>query len=135
MEILTMPNNLSKLTIEVRPDINERDPFLAAKSALAANLEKQLLSAKAMVEGKPCPEVKRKWYLRVPDGTIRFRLRVGSSVMDFGDGKTDITVQDEKGLPKAIETVIAALRDGELDDPIRKVIAERKPRSKRKAAA
>jgi hypothetical protein len=120
--------NLSKLTLAPRPVAVKSDPFSAAKAALLKNLERQLTSARAMIDGKPCPEVKRKWYLRDGDGKVRLRMRVGPYVLDMGNGMTDIVVGDDKALPKSIETVVAAVKGGELDEPIRQVLGRRKPR-------
>jgi hypothetical protein len=120
--------NLSKLTLAPRPVPLKSDPFSAAKAALLKNLERQLTSAKAMIDGKPCPEVKRKWYLRDGDGKVRLRMRVGPYVLDMGNGMTDIVVGDDKALPKSIETVVAAVKGGELDEQIRQALSRRKPR-------
>jgi hypothetical protein len=120
--------NLSKLTLAPRPVAVKSDPFSAAKAALIKNLERQLTSARAMIDGKPCPEVKRKWYLRDGDGKVRLRMRVGPYVLDMGNGMTDIVVGDDKALPKSIETVAAAVKGGELDEQIRQALSRRKPR-------
>ena len=120
--------NLSKLTLAPRPIAVKSDPFSAAKAALLKNLERQLTSAKAMIDGKPCPEVKRKWYLRDGDGKVRLRMRVGPYVLDMGNGMTDIVVGDDKALPKSIETVVAAVKGGELDEQIKQSLSRRKPR-------
>jgi hypothetical protein len=120
--------NLSKLTLAPRPVAVKSDPFSAAKAALLKNLERQLTSAKAMIDGKPCPEVKRKWYLRDGDGKVRLRMRVGPYVLDMGNGMTDIVVGDDKALPKSIETVVAAVKGGELDEQIKQALSRRKPR-------
>jgi hypothetical protein len=120
--------NLSKLTLAPRPTAVKSDPFSAAKAALLKNLERQLTSAKAMIDGKPCPEVKRKWYLRDGDGKVRLRMRVGPYVLDMGNGMTDIVVGDDKALPKSIETVVAAVKGGELDEQIKQALSRRKPR-------
>ena len=121
--------NLSKLVLAERPVPIKSDPFETAKAKLLKNLNLQLTSAKAMLDGKPCPEVKRKWYVRDADGKVRLRLRVGPSVLDLGDGMTDIVAGDDKALPKTIETVVAAVKGGELDEQIRKAIESRKPRA------
>jgi hypothetical protein len=120
--------NLSKLTLAPRPVAVKSDPFSAAKAALLKNLERQLTSARAMLDGKPCPEVKRKWYLRDGDGKVRLRMRVGPYVLDMGNGMTDIVVSEDKALPKSIETVVAAVKGGELDEQIKQALSRRKPR-------
>jgi hypothetical protein len=120
--------NLSKLTLAPKPVAVKSDPFSAAKAALLKNLERQLTAAKAMIDGKPCPEVKRKWYLRDGDGRVRLRMRVGPYVLDMGNGMTDIVVGDDKALPKSIETVVAAVKGGELDEQIKQALSRRKPR-------
>ncbi len=120
--------NLSKLVLAPRPAPVKSDPFEAAKAKLLKNLDRQLTSARAMLDGKPCPEVKRKWYTRDAEGKVRLRLRVGASVLDLGDGMTDIVAGDDKTLPKTIETVAAAVNSGELDEQIRKAITTSKPR-------
>lgn len=125
-------SNLSKLALAPRPVVLKSDPFEIAKAKLLKNLDGQLSSAKAMLEGKPCPEVKRKWYLRDADGKVRLRLRVGPSVLDLGNGMTDIVAGDYKALPKTIETVVAAVKGGELDEHIRTALSQRKSRNTKK---
>ena len=120
--------NLSKLTLAPKPVAVKSDPFSAAKAALIKNLERQLAAARAMIDGKPCPEVKRKWYIRDGDGKVRLRMRVGPYVLDMGNGMTDIVVGDDKALPKSIEMVFAAVKGGELDEQIRQALSRRKPR-------
>lgn len=119
---------LSKLTLAPRPVPVKSDPFAAAKAALLANLERQLTSARAMLDGTPCPDVKRKWYFRDADSKVRLRMRVGAHTLVIGDGLTDIVAGEDKALPKTIETVIAAVKAGELDEPIRNALSIRKPR-------
>ena len=55
-------------------------------------------------------------------------MRVGPYVLDMGNGMTDIVVGDDKALPKSIETVVAAVKGGELDEQIKQALDKRKPR-------
>ena len=41
---------------------------------------------------------------------------------------TDIVVGDDKALPKSIETVVAAVKGGELDEQIKQALSRRKAR-------
>lgn len=125
-------SNLFKLALALRPAPIKSDPFEAAKAKLLKNLNGQLTSARAMLDGKPFPEVKRKWYLRDAEGKVRLRLRVGPSVLDLGNGMTDIVADDDKALPKTIETVVAAVKGGELDEQIRTALSRRNSRNAKK---
>jgi hypothetical protein len=46
----------------------------------------------------------------------------------MGNGMTDIVVGEDKALPKSVETIVAAVKGGELDEQIRQALSRRKRR-------
>lgn len=68
--------------------------------------EKQLVTSQRPV---------RKWWWTNQHGALMLSLRDGNRIIDLGDGETAIEVGSLQDLPKAIETVRAAIVDGELD--------------------
>lgn len=135
---------LSKLNLEKQDKAVERNPFERAKSKLLENMHKQLKAAEAMINGqtflierlafvtgedgiKSKQLVKRplkKWYWRDVNGLVRFALRVRNKRLELTAGKTDIVVGDDKDLPVAIKLAMEAVKAGELDKQINKLIGK-----------
>lgn len=135
---------LSKLNLEKQDKAVERNPFERAKSKLLDNMHKQLKAAEAMINGqtflverlafvtgedgiKSKQLVKRplkKWYWRDVNGLVRFALRVRNKRLELTAGKTDIVVGDDKDLPVAIKLAMEAVKAGELDKQINKLIGK-----------
>ncbi len=133
---------LSKLNLEKQDKAVERNPFERAKSKLLDNMHKQLQASEAMIKGetflverlafvageggtKSKQFVKRplkKWYWRDVNGLVRFALRVRNKRLELATGKTDIVVGDDKDLPVAIKLAMEAVKAGELDKQINKLI-------------
>ena len=62
-----------------------------------------------------------------------FFIRLGGKPIEFEKGKAGITVASADKLPGVIDTVIAAVGNGELDDVLTQA-AKGRPAPKRKAA-
>lgn len=77
----------------------------------------------------------RPWWWTNDVGQLMFSLRVGSKVLDLGEGKTSIQVGEIANLPATLETVREAIAAGELDDQLAKNTIGRpiKPKAKPKS--
>jgi hypothetical protein len=58
------------------------------------------------------------WWRTLPDGSYAFFVRSGLKPIEFDKGKTAIAVSSLDKLPSVIDTLIAALRAGELDEQL-----------------
>jgi hypothetical protein len=58
------------------------------------------------------------WWKELPDGSVIMTLRVGFSAVEVEKGKAGIVVPSRDKVPDVIETLVAAVRAGELDQVI-----------------
>ena len=58
------------------------------------------------------------WWRMTGNGTFVFFVRAGQKPIEFEKGKTAIAVPSLDKLPSVIDTLIAAVRGGELDDQL-----------------
>jgi hypothetical protein len=58
------------------------------------------------------------WWKELPDGSVIMTLRVGFSAVEIEKGKAGIAVNSRDKVPEVIETLVAAVRAGELDQVI-----------------
>ena len=58
------------------------------------------------------------WWRSVQNGTYAFFIRVGFKPIEFDKGKTAIAVASIDKLPPVIDTLITAVRNGELDEQL-----------------
>ena len=65
------------------------------------------------------------WWVQVPDGSFLFTIRSGWRPIEFDKGKSAIVVLSEDKLPAIIETLITAVRSGELDEHLDVVLLRR----------
>jgi len=72
------------------------------------------------------------WWKELPDGSVIMTLRVGFSAVEVEKGKAGIAVPSRDKVPDVIETLVAAVRAGELDQAIA-AQAQAKPKSRRAA--
>jgi hypothetical protein len=86
---------------------------------------------KALVESK---QRVLPWWAIQPNGTFAFFIRSGWKAIEFEKGKAAIAVPSLEKLPPVIETLITAVRNGELDEQLAVASAQAKPKLKRKAA-
>jgi hypothetical protein len=69
-------------------------------------------------DGEKHQKVLPMWRL-MPDGSYAFFLRVGFAPVEFSPGKSAIAVPSLDKLPAIIETLVLAVRNGELDVQLR----------------
>ena len=55
------------------------------------------------------------WWRQHTDGTYLFAIKLGSRAVEFEKGKAAVAVPSLEKLPSVIDTLIAAVRRGELD--------------------
>jgi len=75
----------------------------------------------------------RPWWRIDEKGQIIFSIRVGSKPVEFEKGKAGVLVGSKEKLPEVIDTLITAVRSGDLDPVLQQVNAIR-PAPKKKAA-
>jgi hypothetical protein len=73
------------------------------------------------------------WWRTAPDGSVVFFIRQAGKPIEFEKGKAGITVGTKDKLATVIDTLIAAVRSGDLDDALAQA-AKARPAPKRKAA-
>ena len=56
------------------------------------------------------------WWVQLDDGSCLFTVRSGWKPIEFDKGKSAIVVLSRDGVPKVIDTLIDAVRNGELDE-------------------
>jgi hypothetical protein len=56
------------------------------------------------------------WWVQTSDGSYLFTIRSGWKPIEFDKGKSAIVVLSKDKLPSIIDTLIAAVRNGELDE-------------------
>jgi hypothetical protein len=58
------------------------------------------------------------WWRVAPNGSFVFFIRAGQKAIEFEKGKSAITMPSLDKLPSIIDTLIAAARNGELDEQL-----------------
>lgn len=91
---------------------------------------KQADGSKQLIEA---PKRVKRWWRVDAAGNCYLILRYGNKLVPLAEGKPAIAVGERANLPKVIEMVIAATRDGELDGAID--TAKSLPRALKKKAA
>jgi hypothetical protein len=74
------------------------------------------------------------WWRSVPNGTYAFFIRVGFKPLEFAKDKTAIAVASLDKVPAVIDTLITAVRNGELDEQLAQAAKQATPKKPRKAA-
>jgi len=88
---------------------------------------------KALVESK---QRVLPWWTAQPNGSYVFVIRSGWKPIEFEKGKAAIAVPSLEKLPSVIDTLIAAVRNGELDEQLAQASKQaRPPKPKGKQAA
>lgn len=124
---------LKTLTFAAAPT-SQKNPTLARRAKLVAHLEdqKQLASDPLHVRvmqrwviqdnGVKTPvEIKKRvrpWWRRDEAGTLYLKVRYGARALEFEKGKPAILVKDKSKLIPTIDTLIAAIQAGELDEQL-----------------
>lgn len=136
-------SNLAKLNLVQLKRRARMTPQEVRRSKLIEKLEEQLALAQAQAEGKRYVVMKPAWTRdengvkqRVqrekvvrpwwwPEGTgLTLVVRYGSRPVDLGKGRRAINIEHVPMLPGAINTVIAAVKAGELDAAIEAALGE-----------
>jgi hypothetical protein len=73
----------------------------------------------------------RRWWWTDEDGQVMLTLRYGNRPLAIADGKCTIEVGTLDKLPKVIETIIEAVKAGELDKQLNAAMAARRLKLKR----
>jgi hypothetical protein len=115
---------LKGLTFTALPKV-ENDPIMIRRKEVIARLElqKNLAADPKFVRtiktkaGEKTQKIQPMWR-SLPDGRFCFVLRVGFKPIEFAPGKPAIAVPSLDKLPTIIDTLIAAVQSGELDDKI-----------------
>ena len=124
-------NTLKALTFAT-PPAKQKSPLALRRAKLIARLEQQKLLAenplhvrvvqkwirqdngeKALVE---LPKRLQPWWRTDETGTIYLKVRCGARAIEFERGKPAILVKDKSKLASIIDTLIAAINAGELDE-------------------
>ena len=129
---MTAPKrSLKSLTFTVLPKI-EANPVQERRTKTIARLEeqKQLFAnptftrivrttVKSQDGARTVVEKQQRvapWWVTMPDGSCLFTIRSGWKPIEFDKGKAAIVVLSQDKLPAIIDTLIAAVRNGELDE-------------------
>ena len=75
----------------------------------------------------------RPWWRTDEKGQVVFFVRIGWKLLEFEKGKTGVVAGTMEQLPAVIDTLIEAVRAGELDPALEQARTAR-PVSKKKAA-
>ena len=107
------------------------DPVQARRAKFITKLEEQKLLLKdpnhvrtvqrwTKVDGERQATTKqqavRPWWKADPSGQVVMSIKFGAKPIEFEKGKAGIVVGSKEKLPALIDTLIAAVRAGELDD-------------------
>ena len=110
---------------------NANDPVQMRRTKFIARLEEQKLLLKdpkhvrsvqrwTKVNGERQATTKqqavRPWWKTDPSGQVVMSIKFGAKPLEFEKGKAGIVVGSKEKLPTVIDTLIAAVRAGELDD-------------------
>ena len=141
--------NLKTLKFVAMPKL-ENNPVLSRRQKLISRLEEQKALAldpsylrtvqkwvkkdgeRSLVETK---KKVRPWWRVDANGSVIFVVKQGWKLIEFETGKAGIAVPSQDKLVSVIDTVIGAVKQGELDDLLSKATTTAKPAGKRKAAA
>jgi hypothetical protein len=125
-------SHLKSFTFTALPPI-EVNPVIDRRTRMIARLEEQKLllkdpgylrSVKVWIEkdGERTLVEKNQrvlpWWRITPNGSVAFFIRVGQKPVEFEKGKAAISIASSDKLPGIIDTLIAAVRSGELDQQL-----------------
>jgi hypothetical protein len=128
---MSAPKALKSLTFAVLPK-HEVNPVQERRTKTIARLEeqKQLFNdpsftrtVRTSVKGddgaRTTVEKQQRvarWWVTLADGSCLFTIRSGWKPIEFDKGKSAIVVLSQDKIPAIIDTLIAAVRNGELDE-------------------
>jgi hypothetical protein len=127
------------------------NPTLDRRTRVIAHLEEQKLLlkepdyqrvvkswTKSETGEKSLVETKQRvlpWWTAQPNGSYAFFIRSGWKPIEFEKGKAAIAVPSLDKLPPVIDTLITAVRNGELDEQLAQAAKlSRPPKAKAKSA-
>jgi hypothetical protein len=128
---------------------NVNDPVQARRTKFVAKLEEQKLLLKdpnhvrtiqrwTKVDGQRQAVTKqqavRPWWKTDPAGQVVMSIKFGARPLEFEKGKAGIVVPSKDKLPVVIDTLISAVRAGELDELFSQAAKTGKIGKARKAA-
>jgi hypothetical protein len=133
MKMTAPKQSLKSLTFAVLPK-REVNPIQERRTKTIARLEEQKLlfsdpnftrSVRTTVKNedgvRTTVEKQQRlapWWVTMPDGSYLFTIRSGWKPLEFEKGKSAIVVLSADKLPTVIDTLIAAVRNGELDEQL-----------------
>jgi hypothetical protein len=79
------------------------------------------------------PQRVSPWWVKMSDGSYLFTIRSGWKPIEFDKGRSAIVVLSQDRLPAIIDTLIAAVRNGELDEHLAQGSSNHAAAKKRKA--
>jgi hypothetical protein len=130
---MSTPKALKSLTFTVLPKI-EANPVQERRTKTIARLEEQkqffanpnyTRTVRTSVKGengvRSVVEKQQRvspWWVQLSDGSYLFTIRSGWKPIEFEKGKAAISVPSLDKLPSVIDTLIMAVRNGELDEQL-----------------
>jgi len=139
LNLVALPKASSNPTLDRRARVVarlEEQKLLLQDSAyhrVVRSWSKNEAGEKALVESK---QRVLPWWTAQPNGSYVFFIRSGWKPIEFEKGKAAIAVRSLEKLPSVIDALIAAVRNGELDEQLAQASKQaRSPRPKSKQAA
>lgn len=138
---------LKSLALTVMPK-RTNDPVLLRRAKIIGKLEEQMILLKDPNYNRTSQRWKnvngekqlvskqqrvRPWWRTDASGQIVMSIKYGTKPIEFEKGKAGIAVPSKERLANVIETLITAVRSGELDDILTSASGQR-PFIKKKAA-
>ena len=130
---------LSSLTLGVA-DKADQDPVLVRRARLIQRLEQQKALAEdpnytrtvskrvrnedGATERIDVQKKVRPWWKQDVIGGVKLSVRHGGKPVEFAKGKTAIVVASKEELPATIGTLIEAVRAGELDEQLGRMVSD-----------
>jgi hypothetical protein len=131
----TVPKIGANPTLDRRAKVIER--LEEQKLLLADPTYKRTVRSSVKKDGERTTVEKHQrvlpWWRSVQNGTYALFIRAGYKPLEFAKDKTAIAVPSLDKLPGVIDTLIAAVRNGELDEQLAQAAKQATPK-KRKAA-
>ena len=132
----TVPKLSANPTLDRRAKVIER--LEEQKLLLADPAYKRTVRSSVKKDGERTIVEKHQrvlpWWRAVQNGTYAFFIRSGLKPIEFDKGKTAIAVASVDKLPAVIDTVITAVRNGELDEQLAQAAKLATPKKPRKVA-
>ena len=141
-------NTLKSLTFTTLPT-HSGNPILDRRAKVIARLEEQKLILKdpnytrksqtwVTKDGERVMVEKQQrvplWWRQHPNGSYAFFIRSGLKAIEFEKGKPAIAVSSLDKLPSVIDTLITAIRNGELDQQFAEAGKQANSRKAKRAA-